>query len=550
MLYGNFNNTGGLAKLILRRERITSLIWIVLLTLFSVALAPAINTMFPDQEARNNFAVSFNNPMMVAMMGPVYGVENYTAGAMFSGMMLLWTAIAVGVMNIFFVVRHTRTDEERGRSEVVRSLPTGRLASINATMLSALMLNAALALFTGLGLAATGIESMGFGGSMLYGAALGAVGLVFAAIAALFSQLSSSSSGASLLSVILLGVSYMMRAAGDMQGNEMIACVSPLGLVQRSQAYVENNIWPTLLLLFIAVFISLIAYKLNSMRDLGQGFIAAKPGRAEASVGLMSSFGLAWRLLRPTLVGWVIVMFVLGASYGSVVTVISSFISDSPEYMTVIGVPVEMLETLSIEDREKLIVESFGSFVNIMMVLVCFVPILIAALKARAEEKEGRTEHILARVVPRSKYLAGYVALAYAGSVLVLAAAAVGLFSVAHIVAGESSPFSFGEMMRSYLSFLPAAWVMIGVAVFLVGAFPKATGVAWGGFGLVFFTSFVGGLALPEWMLNISPLHHIPQPQPFMEFTMDYTPLIILTAIAAILTAIGFVFYSKRDSMQ
>ena len=298
---GSFDNSGKLVKLIFRRERIMSAVWIVILVLFSVALAAGINEMFPDTEARSTFAQTIDNPIMVAMMGPVYGLDNYTSGAMYGGMMLLWYVIAVAVMNVFFVARHTRADEESGRGEVVRSLPVGRLSNINAAMVSAAVLNSVLGLLTGLGIAAMGIEGMGFAGSMVYGMASGAAGLVFAAIAALFCQLSSNTGGATGLSFAALGVLYMLRAAGDMQGSEVLACISPLGLVLRAQTFTGNRVWPILVLLLEAVVIAAAAYKLNTMRDLGQGFIAAKPGRREASRLLRSPAGLAVRLLRGML---------------------------------------------------------------------------------------------------------------------------------------------------------------------------------------------------------------------------------------------------------
>ena len=87
---------------------------------------------------------------------------------------------------------------------------------------------------------------------------------------------------------------------------------------------------------------------------------------------------------------------------------------------------------------------------------------------------------------------------------------------------------------------------MLGLAVFLLGAFPKATGAVWGFFGLSFFLSFVGRvLDLPDWFKNFSPFNHIPQ-LPTQEIT--FAPLAILTVIAIILTAIGFVCYTKRDT--
>jgi ABC-2 type transport system permease protein len=505
--------------------------------------------MFPDAAARNHFALSFDNPIMVAMMGPIYGIDNYTPGAMYGGMMLLWFALTVAAMNIFFVVRHTRADEESGRSEVVRSLPTGRLANINATMIAALILNAVLALLIGLGLTVMGIESMDFAGSMVYGAASGVIGFLFAAITALFCQLSSSSSGASSMSFLTLGVFYMIRAAGDAQGSEFLACLSPLGLVQRSQVYVQNNLWPMVILLLEAVVIALIAYRLNSMRDIGQGFIAARPGRSSASPALRSSWGLSWRLLRIMLISWLLVLFSLGASYGSVVADISSFISESPEYMTVIGVPVEMLDVLSDADKEKLIVDSFATFITSMMTLTAMVPLIAAVMKVRSEEKEGRTEQVLARAVGRTKYLSGFVILAIIASVLIQFATAIGLYSVTDALTTSANPFVFSELLAAFFAYLPALWIMIGIAVLFVGLFPKATSVVWSYFGVVCFTSFIGSLVLPEWMLNISPMNFVPQQQPFEKFTLDFVPLTILTALAIVVMAVGFVAYHRRDTV-
>jgi len=550
MFHGDFNNTGTLIKFIFRRERVISAIWIITLVLFSMGVAPAMANMFPDTASRTQFATAFNNPIMIAMMGPIYGADNYTSGAMYGGLMIVWYAIAVAVMNIFFVVRHTRADEQAGRVEVVRSLPTGRLANLNATMISAMILNLILGLFTGLGLAVLGVESMDFAGSMIYGAATATIGMVFAAIAAVFSQLSTNASGATGMSFASIGLFYMIRAAGDMEGIEILSCISPLGLVLRSQSYVENNIWPSLLLFLIAIALSLVAYKLNSIRDLGQGFIAAKPGRAAASASLQGAFGLAWRLLRTPLIIWAIVMFSLGASYASVVGQIDSFIGDSPEYMTILGVPVDLLPSLSQADQSKMIVESFGIFVTLMMTLVAIVPLINAVLKIRSEEREGRTENVVSRAVPRCKYMAGYVILAFVASIIIQFLTAIGLYGTAAYVAGDSNPFVFSELLQSFFAFLPALWVIIGFTVFIVGMFPKATGVVWGYFGLVAFTSFIGRLVFTgnlEWIMNLTPLHFVSQPEPLKDYVISYPPLFIMTAVAAVLTTIGFIAYRKRD---
>ena len=544
---GNFENTGRLVRFVLRRERVISAVWIIVLVLFSMAIAPAMDSMFSEPGAREQFGESISNPVMVAMMGPTYGIGNYTAGAMYSNMMLLWVIIAVAVMNIFLVVRHTRADEELGRAEVIRSLPTGRLAGVNAAMITAAIVNFILAVLLGLGLAALGIESMGFAASMLFGFAVGASGFVFAGIAAVFSQLSSNRGGASGLSFLVLGVSYVLRAAGDMQSNDLLACISPLGLAQRPQVYVENHFWPILVLLLEAVVFAFIAYALNSVRDMDQGFIPARPGRSVASGGLLSPFGLALRLLRSSLIIWVIVMFVLAASYGAVIADIPTFVGDSPEYLQVIGIPEEIVNTMTDADKAQIIVEYFGLFVTSMMTMICLVPVINASLKIRAEEREGRTEQIFALAVPRLKYLTGYVILAFAASILVQFATAAGLYSATAMI--ENSPFTFGGLMKSFMVYLPAIWVMIGLSVLIVGVAPKATGAVWWFFAFVFLVSFLAGMPglLPEWLQNVSPMKHIPR-LPLDD--MAFAPLIVLTVIAIVLTAAGFVFYRRRDSVS
>ena len=544
---GNFNNTGRLIRFMLRRERVISAIWIIVLVLFCMALAPAMDSMFSEPGARQQFAESFDNPVMIAMMGPVYGIDNYTSGAMYTGMMLLWIVIAVAVMNIFLVARHTRADEEQGRVEVIRSLPTGRLAVVNSAMITAVIVNAILALLLGLALAAIGIESMGFSACMLFGVTVGAAGLVFAAVTAIFSQLSSNRSGATGLSFLALCLFYVIRAAGDMQGGSAIACISPLGLAQRPQVFIENHVWPVLVLLLETVVLSAVAYALNSVRDMDQGFIHARPGRREAPGGLLSPFGLAFRLLRNMLIIWIVVMFILAASYGSVIADIPRFVGDSPEYLQVIGIPAAIVETMSGAEKAQIIVDYFGVFVITMMSLVCIVPVLNISLKIRGEERDGRTEQMYALPVRRVRYLTGYVIIAFAASILIQFFTASGLYSATAML--ENPPFTIGGLMQSFMVYLPAIWVMIGVAVLLVGLFPKATGVAWGYFAFVFLVSFLGGMPdlIPEPLQKLSPVKHIPR-LPLDDVTI--APLIILTVAAIALTAAGFIFYKKRDSVN
>src|SRR5699024_5667952 len=145
-------------------------------------VAMAFTDLYPSDIERQTVAETMKNPAMAAMVGQGYGLDDYTNGAMLAHQMLLFTGIAVAIMSILFVARHTRADEEDGRIELVRSLPTGRLSNLTAGISVISGINVLLALLIGLGLYALGIESMDLYGSLLYGAALGTIGIFFASI--------------------------------------------------------------------------------------------------------------------------------------------------------------------------------------------------------------------------------------------------------------------------------------------------------------------------------------------------------------------------------
>ncbi|MCL2817659.1 MAG: ABC transporter permease, partial [Clostridiales bacterium] len=376
-----FANNLMLCKLIFRRDRFHILIWFVCIAALVVGFGAALPGLFDTEESREAILPMMENPAMVAMIGPVYTTPDggFSLGAMYALFMLVWSAICVAFMNIFHVVRHTRQDEEQGRIEVIRSLPVGRLANLSATLTSALIINAGFALLLGLGLGIVGSEDMTFSGAMLFGAAMGAAGMVFAAATAVFCQLSQSPRTAMSLSFLFLGAAYLLRAAGDLQGNDVLACVSPLGIISRAKPYLENSWWPILVLLLVGLLLAVLAFRLCGARDMGAGMVAARPGRKDAAPYLKSPIGLAWRLLRTPVIVWAAVITLLSMSYGSIMGDIDAFIKS-----------ISILEELTGGDQLRMM-----GFLMVIMSICAAVPMLQFVLRARSEESHGYAEHLI-----------------------------------------------------------------------------------------------------------------------------------------------------------
>lgn len=531
MLNHLFNNTGRISRFIILRDRFRIPIWIISIAVFTFLVAISFADLYKTDEARHAVAQTMMNPAMTAMVGKGYGLDNYTFGAMMAHQMLLMTALVVGIMSILLVTRHTRADEEEGRIELIRSLPVGRLSNLHATMLVLFVTNILLALVIGFGLYALGIESMELEGSLLYGAALGATGMIFSSITALFAQLSASSRGTLGLSFAFLGAAYLIRAIGDI-GNETLSWFSPFGWVLSSEVYVNNYWWPIILTVGVSICFVIISLYLNAIRDLESGFLPVKPGKKHASSFLLSTIGLTLRLQRTGLIFWAIGVFILGASYGSVLGDLESFISEN-----------EVLEKFLTPTGGVSLTEQFLTMLMAIISMICTIPPLMAMFKLRSEEKKNRTEFLLSRVISRIRLMGSYFIVSITVGYIMLSLAAIGLGSVGMpVLNGE---INFSTFYRAAIVYLPAMWVMIGIAVFLIGLAPKRTGLTWIYLTFSFVVIYMGGLfQFPEWVGKLSPYGYIPK-LPVEE--MDFTKTSVLTFIALVLTVIGFIGYKNRN---
>lgn len=526
-----FTNTTTLAGLVWRRDRIQIPIWVLSLVLFTVTIAAAFPALYPPGPERQIIAQTFTNPALISMLGPAYGIDNYHLGAIMAHQMLLFTMVAVAIMNILLTIRHTRRDEELGRIEVVQSLPVGRLSNAASAMLVLSVTNVAIGLACSIGLGFLGLEGMNWVGSVFYGAALTVTGLFFAASTLLFAQLTETSRGAMAYSFGFLGLSYLLRAVGDIS-SEALSLISPLGLVLRAQVYVNNYFWPLGLALLGAVLLTVLAFRLNMARDLEAGFVPAKPGPSQASRFLERPLGLVIRLERTTIIGWTIGLFILGASYGSVFGDVDEFVKTSELYQ-------QFLPNIA----GATVIGQFVAMLLSLMAMMAAVPALLIMLKLSAEEKVNRTEQLLASPVPRIELMGSFLGTALVTAVIMQVVSVVGLWAGASAVVED--PFSLGSALKGALVYVPVIWVLVGLAALLIGFAPKVVNLTWLYLGYTFFAVYFGNLLkVPEWMRKLSPWGHIPNVplEPVSPATV-FTTL----ALSLALMGLGLYGYKKRD---
>ncbi|MFN3924361.1 MAG: polyketide antibiotic transporter, partial [Pseudarthrobacter sp.] len=126
----------GVLRLLLfqsRRDRVALPVWILGITLLSFATSTAVATQFGDEAAQAAIlTLAAANPAFLFLRGLPDGT-GVGAVVFFQG--YAFTAVLAGLMSTFLVVRHTRSDEELGRAELLGSVPIPRAASLASTLL-------------------------------------------------------------------------------------------------------------------------------------------------------------------------------------------------------------------------------------------------------------------------------------------------------------------------------------------------------------------------------------------------------------------------------
>lgn len=531
---------------ILRRDRIIATLWILGLVLFSLGIAAAYPNLFADSEAIASMATTLSSPPMIAMMGPVYPLVNgqldpskLNPAILFAQQCLMWIALAAAVMNIFFVNRYTRTDEELGRHEIIASLPVGRLTNGSAAIVTAFLINLMLAVLTGAALLVLNSHGGSLNGAFVIGFSIGTQGFVFAAITLIAAQIFSTASATAAVPFALLVFSYILRAFGDMQNaldkttDNMFSFISPLGLGLKINAFYDNNWYPILILFAEGVIFAMIALAINTVRDVGSGIIPAKKGRAHASLFLQSPWGYVWRISRGSFVGWGVGLVALGASYGTVIGSVETFIKGNE-------ILQRMIEQSASGTSAADLTNGFVVIIASIMMMMTAIPLISTISRFHLEEQHGRLEQLFALPVSRHKLFAGFLFIALIQAVFYPLIYSLGMYGVAR----QSTTAK--TLLEASFVYLPALLFMVGLTVLLVGIIPWIAKIIWLFLGYSYFVIFFGKLIpeLPDFLPKLTPFGYISQ---IPVETFNRTPMIVLPVLAVIMMAAGFVGIRKRD---
>ncbi|WP_109473316.1 ABC transporter permease [Ornithinimicrobium cavernae] len=519
--------TGQMVRLFLRLDRIHLPVWVVAIVGIVAASASAVQGVYNTPELRAGYAATVSNsPAAIVMSGPPQGLDSVGGITVFE--INLTAALGAALMAIFLTVRHTRAEEEAGRTELLRAGVLGR----HAPLAAALVVVGGASLVVGL-LIAGSLAGLGLpaGGSLLFGAAMACLGLVFVAVTAVAAQLTEHSRAALGMAVAVLGVSWALRSLGDVR-DSAASWLSPVGWVQSVNAYGDQRWWPLLLPLALAAVLTVAAVLLTRRRDVGAGLVPTRPGAPRASRLLSSVPGLALRQQRSSLLWWAVGLFLGGLAFGSFGNEVTTMLEDNPELADMFGAA----------GGDDLVAGYFGLILLILaLVVACFT--VSSVHRLRAEESEARAELVLSTRILRRGWQLGWLAVTAGGTVLVLLATGLGVAVADTLVSGSAD--RFGELLGATLAYLPAVAVIGGLAAALHGWLPRLGVLSWVVLAGCFVVGWLGDLlTIPESVRDLSPFNLTPR---LPLEPMGWPVVAGLTAVAALLLALAVLGLRRRD---
>jgi len=539
--------TAALARLAARRDRVTLPLWVYVVGIIPVSFAVTFGRLYPSAADRARFAAtSAGDGALTALYGRLSGSS--------LGELSVWRGgflpVVTGLFSLLVVIRHTRTEEEAGRRELIGSTAVSRQAGLAAALIVAFAANLGTALITGVALS---VRHLPVAGSFAAGLEWAATGLVFAAVGAVAAQLTTGAGAARGIGAVALAAAYAARILGDRGGSgapggsggslEWLSWVSPIGLTQRIAPFAgpsgAGRWWVLAVVAAEVAVLVAVACALAARRDVGAGLLPDRLGPPAGSPGLGTPTALAWRLHRGLAAGWLAGFALLGLVFGGVASGVPGLVGDNQGVRDVI-------------DRlggQAGIIDAYLSLVMSLLGLIAAGYTVQAVLRPRAEEAAGRAETVLASAVSRPRWAASHLVFGLGGPALaVLAAGTVTGLVYGLSNSGRSAGGTGHETVRGLADAamqLPAIAVLAGLTLALYGLAPRLWAASWGALGVCALVSLVGaGLDLSHWLLDVSPFTHTGRGP---GGSVAALPLVVLSLVALVLAAAGLAGLRRRD---
>jgi ABC-2 type transport system permease protein len=511
-----------LLKLAVRRDRVRLTVWIWALTLIMVYAPNAIKLAYPDEAARVARVNLLKTPAGVMLGGPFFGGNETDLGAMMANELMFTLIVAASILSILTVVRHTRTEEESGTSELIMSSVVGRYARTFAALILIGAVNAILAVTMTVAMAATGFDVIDCAGMCL---GITGAAMVFGAVASLTVQLWRQARTAMGAAMGVLAAAALVRGVGDIinHSGSALSWFSPIAWAQQMRSFVDLRWWPFALLVGLTVSLMALSMVLETRRQYDDGILPSRGDRVNAPP-IRGVFELNLVLQRGQVIGWGAGLFLAGLAFGSM----TKSLQDAAKSNELLA---RVLATQGFD----------GIYTTLTQFLAAATTgfVIAAVVRLNHDEESGIAEEVLAGSVSRWRWLLTNVAATLVGATALMLVAGLGngLGAAATMRDAGLVP----RLAATGIAHVPAMAAMAGIGAVAVAL--RRPIIGWLAVTFVVLALYLGALLrLPRWLIDLSPVGQTTVPS-----SVPVLAMALMLIVAVMLTAVAGTIYRHRD---
>jgi ABC-2 type transport system permease protein len=504
------------------------------LTVASTALSFA--STYKTSAQRAHLVTLFgDNAGIAAIAGPARQIQTVAGFTVWKTFMFL--GVVGAIWGLLTGTRLLRGEEDAGRWELLLAGQTTRrraaaqaLAGLGAGLVVLWALTAVISVVAG----QYARVDIAAGPSLFFALALVCPAAVFLAGGALASQLAPNRRQAASYAGVALGAAYALRMVADSSsGLAWLHWATPLGWAEELRPLTAPRPLVLLPIASLVVLLGGLSTYLAGVRDLGASVLPDRQHTRARTRLLNGPVGLAVRLARPVVLGWAAAICAVSLLMGSIAKQGGSALKSSA------GLERAM---------QRLGVRGGGAaqYLEFTFLTVALMLCLIGAGQlsaARAEEAEGRLDHLLVRQARRSSWLAGRAGLA--AVVLAGCALLAAVFTWFGAVSNGAG-VDLSSLVEAGANVVAPGLCLLGLGFLALGAAPRAaSAVTYGLLSWSFLIELVGGFfSSNHWLLDTSVFH---QMAPAPAVSPDWTSLSVLVTIGVAAAVAGGACFRRRD---
>lgn len=527
---GSGPGTWEVARLPLRLVRRGAALLCLAAAVLTVVEVASYQQTYPDEASREQLAQFADNAAVRMLQGPPRAVETVGGFVVWDAGWLL--ALLVGFWSLLVTTRLLRAEEDKGHADLVLAQPVTPVRLLQAQLL---VVGSCLLAFGSTVAAVLVLLGAPALGAALFGAGLAGVGATVAAAAAVAAQLFEVRRKAVSATSALLGLAYVVRMVGNSEPErEWLLWATPFGWLDLLEPFAADRTAPLVPLVVVPVLLSAVAVRERRRRDAGSGRLAGSESRRPRLRLLGGAVSFGWRAGSGVLAAWIVSVGVFAGVMGSLIGPVIDLIEQDEDYR-------RTLEQFGVDVSNP--AEGFLSLMAVTLALLFAMHVSWRIGALHGEEGSGRLEHLLVRPVVRWRWLAASSALALVASLLVVLAAATGIWLGALL---SGTQLGLWEAFGPVLATLPVVTVFAGLAVLAFGVVPRLTVALPVVLAVVTYLFDLLGTVvdLPQPVLDLSPFRWLPSP-PAEPFSPSAALLLVLVGLAAAVA--GVVAFQRRD---